>query len=163
MVEIDVIGNFSPVLENKFTKDIAGLKKGDIVVFNITSHGGELDTLRRMTAKVEGLKQRGVKVATFVPDYADSCGFFFFLLGDVRDIAEEATVHYHTPRIDLGDGFIGTKQNMSDIVRDLTAYQEFTNAIFRASSNVDDAMFSVIENSELPMTREHLITLGIIN
>lgn len=163
MVEINVIGDFNPALENKFNKDIAPLKKGDIALFSVTSHGGEMDVLKRMAAKVYGLKQKGVTVATFVPEYADSAGFFFFLLGDHREVAQNATVHYHAPRVKLGDGFVGTKQNMSEILTDISAYQEFTNGIFRASCDIDEALFSVIENSELPMRREHLQTLGIIN
>ena len=163
MVEINVIGDFNPALENKFTKDTSSLKKGDIAVINITSHGGDVDVLKRMAAKIYDLKERGVEVATFVPEYAESAGFFLFLLGDHREIAENATVHYHAPRVQLGDGFVGTKQNMSEILGELSAYQDFTNSLFRASCDIDDALFSLIENAELPMNRTHLQSLGIIN
>jgi len=163
MVEINVIGEFNPALENKFTKDISALKKDDIAVLNITSHGGQLEVFKRMASKILALKQQGVKIATFVPDYAESAGFFLFLLGDEREIAEDATVHYHAPRVKLGDGFVGTLQNMSGIMSELQAYQDFTNSIFKASCDMDPALFSLLENSELPMNRTHLQTLGIIN
>lgn len=163
MVEIKVIGDFNAALENKFNKDIASLKKGDIALFSITSHGGEVEVLKRMKSKVDALKQKGVTVVTFVPSYAESAGFFFFLLGDHREIAEEATVHYHAPRIQFTEGFIGTKQNMSEILEAISEDQDFTNEIFRASCGIDEDLFSILENSELPMRREHLKTLGIIN
>jgi ATP-dependent protease ClpP protease subunit len=162
MVEIEVIGEFNAELENKFNKDVKGLKKGDVLLANITSPGGSVETLKRMSTKVLALKQKGVKFATFVPKYANSAGFFLFLLGDERDIEETATVHYHPPRVDLW-GETYTKNDLTNIMRDLTAYQEFTNSIFRASCDISDELFSLIENSELPMNRAHLQSLGIIN
>ena len=101
MVEIEVVGAFAAALENKFNKDIQGVKPKDTLVINITSHGGEVETLKRMAATILTLKQRGVEVVTFVPDYAESAGFFLFLLGDHREIAEKATVHYHAPRVEI--------------------------------------------------------------
>jgi ATP-dependent protease ClpP protease subunit len=163
VTEINVIGEFNAALENKFNKDIASLQKGDVALINITSHGGEVDVLKRMAAKVLALKQKGVEVATFVPDYAESAGFFLFLLGDHREIAEKATVHYHAPRMIFDEGFTATKQNMTEIVEELTAYQDFTSSLFQASCDIDPQLFSLIENAELPMNRGHLISLGIIN
>lgn len=163
MVEINVTGDFNAALENKFTKDVQGLKKGDTAVIHITSHGGSVETLKRMSAKVLDLKQKGVNIVTHVPEYADSAGFFFFLLGDHREVAEKATVHYHPPRVEPAKGFIGTKNNLTEMLDDLTAYQDFTNSIFRASCDISDDLFSLIENSELPMNRGHLLSLGIIN
>ena len=163
MVEIEVVGTFAAALENKFNKDIQGVKPKDTLVINITSHGGEVETLKRMAATILTLKQKGVEVVTFVPEYAESAGFFLFLLGDHREIAEKATVHYHAPRVQLGEGFIGTKNSLTEVLGDLTAYQDFTNSIFRASCDINDELFSILENSELPMTRKHLISLGIIN
>ena len=163
MVEIEVVGAFAAALENKFNKDIQGIKPKDTLVINITSKGGELGTLKRMTATILALKQKGVEVVTFVPEYAASAGFFLFLLGDHREISEKATVHYHAPRVQLGEGFIGTNNSLTEVLGDLTAYQDFTNSIFRASCDINDDLFSLIENSELPMNRTHLISLGIIN
>ena len=163
MVEIEVVGTFAAALENKFNKDIQGVKPKDTLVINITSHGGEVETLKRMAATILSLKRKGVEVVTFVPEYAASAGFFLFLLGDHREIAEKATVHYHAPRVQLGEGFIGTKNSLTEVLGDLTAYQDFTNSIFRASCDINDDLFSLIENSELPMNRTHLISLGIIN
>lgn len=161
--EINVYGEFNASLENKFNKDVKNLIKGDTAVLSITSHGGSVETLKRMTATVLALKQKGVNIVTFVPEYADSAGFFFFLLGDHREIAQKATVHYHPPRVELGRGFVGTKNNLTDVLDDINAYQDFTNQIFRASCDIGDELFSLIENSELPMNRAHLQSLGIIN
>jgi len=163
MVEINVVGEFNAALENKFNKDVAGLKKGDTLLAHITSPGGHVETLKRMTAKVLELKQKGVTVVTHVPEYANSAGFFFFLLGDHREIAEKATVHYHAPRVKPSPDFIGTKSNLTEMLDELTAYQDFTNSIFRASVDIPDELFSLLENSELPMNRGHLVSLGIIN
>ncbi len=160
---IDVIGEFNAALENKFNKDTNRLKQGDTAVVSITSHGGQVETLKRMSARVLELKQKGVNVVTFVPEYAESAGFFFFLLGDHREIAETATVHYHAPRVQLGEGFVGTKNSLTEVLNDITAYQTFTNQIFRASCDISDELFSLLENSELPMNRGHLKSLGIIN
>lgn len=161
--EINVVGDFNAALENKFNKDITGLAKGDTAVVSITSHGGSVETLKRMTASVLDIKKKGVNFVTFVPEYADSAGFFFFLLGDHREVAEKATVHYHPPRVEPGKGFVGTKNSLTEMLDDLTAYQDFTNSIFRASCDISDDLFSLIENSELPMNRGHLQSLGIIN
>lgn len=163
MVDIKVIGEFSAPMENKFNKDILALKDGDIAVIEITSNGGEMEVLKRMTSKILALKERGIEIVTFVPDYAASAGFFLFLLGDHREIAEKATVHYHAPRVELGAGFVGTKNNLTEVLENINAYQDFTNSLFRASCNISDELFSLIENSELPMTRAHLKSLGIIN
>ena len=162
MVEIEVVGAFAAALENKFNKDIQGVKPKDTLVINITSKGGELGTLKRMTATILALKQKGVEVVTFVPEYAASAGFFLFLLGDHREIAEKATVHYHAPRVEL-DWNVYTKNDLASIVEGLASYQEFTNSIFRAACDINDELFSILENSELPMNRTHLISLGIIN
>ena len=162
MVEIEVVGAFAAALENKFNKDIQGVKPKDTLVINITSKGGELGTLKRMTATILALKQKGVEVVTFVPEYAASAGFFLFLLGDHREISKKATVHYHAPRVEL-DRNIYTKNDLSSIVDGLASYQEFTNSIFRAACDINDELFSILENSELPMNRTHLISLGIIN
>lgn len=161
--QIDVIGDFNAALENKFNKDIKDLVKGDTAVVSITSHGGSVETLKRMTASVLDIKKKGINFVTFVPEYADSAGFFFFLLGDHREVAEKATVHYHPPRVELGKGFVGTKNNLTEVLDDINAYQDFTNSIFRASCDIGDDLFSLIENSELPMNRAHLQSLGIIN
>ena len=163
MVEINVVGGFNADLENKFNKDIKAVKPNSILLVNITSHGGDVEVLKRMTASVLALKNKGVKFVTFVPEYAESAGFFFFLLGDEREIAAKATVHYHAPRVELGMGFIGTKNNLTEVLQDLTDYQDFTNQIFRSSCDINDDLFSLIENSELPMNRAHLVSLGIIN
>jgi len=163
MVEINVIGGFDAALENKFNKDIRAVKPNDTLLINITSHGGDVEVLKRMSSSILGLKNKGVTVVTFVPDYAESAGFFLFLLGDEREIAAKATVHYHAPRVELGMGFLGTKNNLTEILGELTAYQDFTNQIFRASCDINDELFSLIENAELPMTRAHLQSLGIIN
>jgi len=160
---IDVVGEFNAALENKFNKDTNRLKQGDTAVISITSHGGQVETLKRMSAKVLALKQKGVEVVTFVPEYAESAGFFFFLLGDHREVAETATVHYHAPRVQLGEGFVGTKNSLTEVLGEITAYQDFTNQIFRASCDIPDELFSLLENSELPMNRGHLVSLGIIN
>jgi len=160
---IDVVGEFNAALENKFNKDTNRLKQGDTAVISITSHGGQVETLKRMSAKVLALKQKGVEVVTFVPEYAESAGFFFFLLGDHREVAETATVHYHAPRVQLGEGFVGTKNSLTEVLGEITAYQDFTNQIFRASCDINDELFSLLENSELPMNRGHLVSLGIIN
>lgn len=163
MVEINVVGEFNAALENKFKKDILAVKPNEKLLINITSHGGDVEVLKRMTASILALKNKGVEVITFVPDYAESAGFFLFLLGDHREIAAKASVHYHAPRVELGMGFIGTKNNLTEVLQDLTAYQDFTNQIFRASCDINDELFSLIENSELPMNRAHLVSLGIIN
>lgn len=163
LVEIKVIGGFDAALENKFNKDVAGVQPKDTLLINITSHGGDVEVLKRMTAKILALKQKGVEVVTFVPDYAESAGFFLFLLGDHREIATKATVHYHAPRVQLGEGFVGTKNSLTEVLEDLTNYQDFTNSLFRASTDISDELFSLIENSELPMNRQHLVSLGIIN
>lgn len=163
MVEINVVGGFDAALENKFNKDIKAVKPNEKLLINITSHGGDVEVLKRLTASILALKNKGVEVITFVPDYAESAGFFLFLLGDHREIAAKATVHYHAPRVELGMGFIGTKNNLTEVLQDLTAYQEFTNQIFRAACDISDDLFSLIENSELPMNRAHLVSLGIIN
>ena len=163
MVEINVVGEFNAALENKFKKDILAVKPNEKLLINITSHGGDVEVLKRMTVSILALKNKGVEVITFVPDYAESAGFFLFLLGDHREIAAKATVHYHAPRVELGMGFVGTKNNLTEVLQDLTAYQDFTNQIFRASCDISDDLFSLIENSELPMNRAHLVSLGIIN
>lgn len=163
MVEINVVGGFDAALENKFNKDIKAVKPNEKLLINITSHGGDVEVLKRMTASILALKNKGVEVITFVPDYAESAGFFLFLLGDHREVAAKATVHYHAPRVELGTGFVGTKNNLTEVLGELTAYQEFTNQIFRASCDISDDLFSLIENSELPMNRAHLVSLGIIN
>lgn len=163
MVEINVIGGFNADLERKFNTDVKAVKPNDKLLINITSHGGDVEVLKRMTSTILALKNKGVEVITFVPDYADSAGFFLFLLGDQREIAEKATVHYHAPRVELGMGFIGTKNNLTEVLSEITSYQDFTNQIFRASCDINDELFSLIENSELPMTRKHLVSLGIIN
>lgn len=162
MVEINVIGGFNADLENKFNKDIKAVKPNEKLLINITSHGGDVEVLKRMTASILALKNKGVEVITFVPDYAESAGFFLFLLGDEREIAAKATVHYHAPRVELNWN-VYTKYDLTSIVEDLTAYQDFTNQIFRASCDINDELFSLIENSELPMNRAHLVSLGIIN
>lgn len=163
MVEINVVGGFNADLENKFNKDIKAVKPNEKLLINITSHGGDVEVLKRMTASILALKNKGVEVITFVPDYAESAGFFLFLLGDHREIAAKASVHYHAPRVELGMGFIGTKNNLTEVLQDLTDYQDFTNQIFRSSCDINDDLFSLIENSELPMNRAHLVSLGIIN
>jgi ATP-dependent protease ClpP protease subunit len=163
MVEVNVIGTFNAALENKFNKDIQAVKSGDLLIIDITSNGGDMEVLTRMTAKILALKENGVQVLTFVPEYANSAGFFLFLLGDDRDMEETATVHYHPPRVKLSEDFVGTKNNLEGVMESLNKYQEFTNSLFRASCEIDDELFSLLENSELPMTRKHLISLGIIN
>jgi len=163
MVEINVVGEFNAALENKFKKDILAVKPNEKLLINITSNGGDVEVLKRMTASLLTLKNKGVEVITFVPDHAASAGFFLFLLGDHREIASKATVHYHAPRVKLGEGFVGTKATLTEVLQDLTDYQDFTNQIFRSSCDINDDLFSLIENSELPMNRAHLVSLGIIN
>jgi len=163
MVEIFIVGAFEAAMENKFNKDILVLKSGDVALFNITSHGGELECLKRMTAKVYALKEMGVHVVTYVPTYAESAGFFFFLLGDHREMEETATVHYHTPRVFLENGFIATKHSLTGLLTDISAYQDFTSSLFKASCDISEDIFALLENSELPMNRANLQTLGIIN
>lgn len=163
MVEINVIGDFNAALENKFKKDIRAVSPGEPFLVNITSNGGELEVLKRMAAEVYKVKKKGSQMLSFVPEYANSCGFFFFLLGDHRDMEETASVHYHPPRVKLGEGFVGTARNLNEITSELNKYQKFTNQIFRGSCDISDELFSLIENSELPMNRGHLKSLGIIN
>jgi ATP-dependent protease ClpP protease subunit len=163
MVEIEIVGDFNAALENKFNKDIQGVTPKSVLVLSITSHGGDVSVLKRMAVTLYNLKRKGVEVITFVPDYADSAGFFLFLLGDHREIAEKATVHYHPPRVKLDDDFVGTKNNLSQVLEAITSYQDFTNQLFRAAANINEELFSILENSELPMTRAHLVSLGIIN
>lgn len=163
VTEINVIGEFNAALENKFNKDIAAIGDNDTLAISITSHGGEVDVLKRMAGKIYDLKERGVEIITYVPDYAESAGFFLFLLGDHREVADKATVHYHAPRFYVEEGFTATKNNLSEMLEGLSEYQEFTNGIFRSSVDIDPELFSLIENAELPMNRAHLVSLGIIN
>ena len=62
MVEINVIGGFNAVLENKFNKDIKAVKPNEKLLINITSHGGDVEVLKRMTASILALKNKGVEV-----------------------------------------------------------------------------------------------------
>lgn len=164
MVEIKVKGEFNAALENKFNKDISALKEGEALFIDITSKGGHVGTLKSMASTISDLKDKGHYIATYVSEYADSCGFFFFLLGDegARDIDAKATVHYHPPSVEMKD-FQGTRRELGGIYERLSAYQDFTSALFKASCKIDDELFSILENSELPMDRENLISLGIIN
>lgn len=163
MEQINVVGDFNAALENKFNADVKNLKKGDVLVASVTSNGGDVEVLKRMTATVLALKQKGVKFGTFVPEYANSAGFFFFLLGDFREMNPTASVHYHAPRVVLSPEFVGTKTNLENVLGSVTEYQNFTSGIFKASCNISEELFSLIENSELPMNRAHLRSLGIIN
>ena len=52
MVEIEVVGAFAAALENKFNKENQGVKPKDTLVIKITSHGGEVETLKRMAATI---------------------------------------------------------------------------------------------------------------
>ena len=163
MVEIEVKGSFDSALEKKFKADIQGLKKGDVLLINITSVGGEVDTLKAMATDVYSLKQKGVTVATFVPEYAYSCGFLFFLLGDHREMDLKAKALYHEPRFVLNEGTTLTANDIEDLVSDMAPYKKFCTDLFRSSCDISDDMFSLIERSEMPLNRQNLITLGIIN
>jgi len=163
MVEIKVEGAFNSSLEQKFNKDIAAVEANDVLIISITSNGGEVEVLKNMAVTIFELKKKKVEVLTYVPEFAASAGFFLFLLGDHREMEPSAKVHYHPPRIQLESDTVVTKNDLSEMLTDISAYQDFTNGIFRASCNIEDDLFSLLENSELPMNRQHLISLGIID
>lgn len=159
-VIFDVNSNFDDILANRFNSFADDLTKPCIVTLEIESYGGEVQSLEKIVDRIIEMKSQGFVFVTNVENYAYSCGFDLFLMGDMRFASDTAQFLFHPPTLEIWD-----RINVSDAkeIFDILEYaQNVSDKIILENSNISSEAFNLLKKNENFMDRNDLIFLGLM-
>lgn len=160
IVEIKIRGEFADPMLMAFEKQMKALTTPCVCVLDIESCGGYVYTLEAMANMITAKKQQGFVFVTNVDNYAYSCGFMLFLLGDIKIVSDTAELMYHAAGVEVWDRL--TAIDAKQIYEMLAACDVPMDKIVMENTNISPEMFSMLKRNTNFFNRADLIHLGIM-
>ena len=160
MIQIEIKEDFSPVLVKKFLDKVCQIQKPCCVCLDIESRGGSVDSFKQIAGIISTMKQAGFMFITSVENYAYSCGFFLFLLGDVKFCQEDAEMLYHEVGFKTEGRLTMSKAEYA--IKRLQVDDAFLSQIFIDNTEISPENFAFIKKNEVFFHRQDLVNLGIM-
>lgn len=160
-IEIIIHETFEEKLLTRFTSEMNVLTEPCVIVIDIKSEGGYCEVLERMAEMVAKKKEEGFVFVTNVDEYAYSCAFVMFLLGDIKICDPKADFMNHSAGIHIKDERI-TAYDAKEIFESLNEYDKVFDRIILENTDLTPEMFSFIKKNTTFFNREDLILLGIM-
>jgi ATP-dependent protease ClpP protease subunit len=159
-VTFNVKQDFNDRLSNDFETFANGLTAPCVVVLEIESNGGEAQALEKMCNRISQMKKDGFVFVTNVENYAYSCAFILFLIGDMRFASDVAMFVDHPPTIKVDDRV--SASDAKEIFEILDYFQNVRDKIVSENTNISPEAFSLLKKNETFMDRNDLIFLGLM-
>jgi len=159
-VEILVHEDFEDALLERFTSEMEALTEPCVIAIDIKSNGGYIHILEPMVDLIKAKKEAGFVIITNVDEYAYSCGFILFLVGDIKTVAEKAELMYHDAGLEVEDRL--TSSDAKEIYEILSKCDEVIDKIVLENTELSLEMFSILKKNTTFFNREDLIYLGIM-
>lgn len=160
MIDFFVHEDFMPVLADRFDTFFEGLEPS-VIVIDIESNGGEVDTLERMELKIKEKKEQGFIFVTLVENYAYSCGLFLFLLGDIRLAENSAEFMYHSAGLSVNQRVTCT--DLEDMLSILKPAELVGDRIILENTKLSKEMGVILKKNENYLSKRDLIFLGLMD
>jgi ATP-dependent protease ClpP protease subunit len=161
MVEINIKEKFEEDLLKRFSEEMEALTVPEIILCNIESAGGYCHILEAMCNIVEKKKAEGFIFVTDVENYAYSCAFIFWLLGDIRFCSDTSELMYHAAGVSFDKNERITAKDAKEIFEGLDYFDQIFDKI-ALSTGVAPEMFEIIKKNETFFSKKDLIYLGIV-
>lgn len=159
-VIFNVNKNFDDKLSNDFDVFANGLKSPCVVALEIESCGGEAQALEKIANRITQMKEQGYVFITSVENYAYSCAFALFLMGDMRFASDTAKFVDHPPTIEVDDKI--SAADAKEIFGILDYFQNVRDKIISENTNISPEAFNLLKKNETFMDRNDLIFLGLM-
>ena len=159
-IEIKVHGEFDDNMLSSFTSSIKAVVEPSVIGLDIKSYGGYVYILDSMVQMIANKKKEGFVFVTNVDEYAYSCAFMLFLLGDMKNVSENASLMFHSAGIEVQDRL--TAQDAKEIYDVLVQDDILTEKIILENTNLTPEMFSLLKKNTTFFERDDLINLGIM-
>ena len=159
-VVFEIKEDFTNELSEKFVDFSKSLTSPSLVVLEIESYGGQVQALEKIVNEIYALKGKGFVFVTSVENYAYSCAFSLFLMGDIRLASDEAKFIDHPPFLEIDD--IINAEEAKEIFEVLTYAQNLSDRIFYENTNISPEAFNLLRKNESFMDRNDLIFLGLM-
>lgn len=160
VVEILIHDYFDNTLLNNFNKSLDAIIEPCVVVLDIKSFGGECECLEKMELKINEMKSKGFVFVTNVDEYAYSCGFMLFILGDIRTVSDTAELMFHAPAIDYFGRM--TEKDAKEMVVVLENVQQLCDRLIVENTTVTPENYSIMKKSTTFFNKADLIHFGIM-
>jgi len=160
IVEIEIKQKFEEPLLNLFNSKLEGLTNPCVIVLDIESVGGEVRILEAMEQRINQMKNDGFVFATNVDNYAYSCGFMLFLLGDIKTVSENAELMHHSAGVDISDRL--TAADAKEIYDVLALCDQLTERIIFENTEITQENYRILKKNDTFLDRTDLINLGIM-
>lgn len=161
IVEIEIKQNFEEPLLKHFLASVVNLAEPCVIVLDIESKGGQVIILEAIEAKVKEMKSKDFVFVTNVDNYAYSCGFALFLLGDIKICDEvNAKFMHHSPGIEVNDRL--TASDAMEIYQTLNICDELVERMFFENTNISPENYRILKKNDTFLDRTDLINLGIM-
>lgn len=160
VVEIEIKQNFEEPLLKQFMSSVENLIDPCIIVLDIESNGGEVRILEAMESKIKEMKSKDFVFVTNVDNYAYSCGFMLFLLGDIKTVSDTAEVMHHSAGLIIDERL--TASDAKEIYETLNICDQLTERIIFENTNITAENYRILKKNDTFLDRTDLINLGIM-
>jgi ATP-dependent protease ClpP protease subunit len=159
-IVFEVKEDFTDELSDKFIDFSSSLTSPSLVVLEIESCGGQVPTLEKIVNEIYALKEKGFVFVTSVKNYAYSCAFSLFLMGDIKLASDQAKFIDHPPFLEIDD--IINAEYAKEIFEVLSYAQNFSDRIISENTDISPEAFNLLRKNETFMDRNDLIFLGLM-
>jgi len=161
IVNFDVHEDFGKSLLDRFSSFIATLKTPCVVAIDIESCGGKCEVLEGMEVLIAQKKLEGFVFTTHVETYAYSCGFFLFILGDVRTCSDYADFFFHAGGYDIEDRRL-TSKDLLEMAEELAPFDNLANRVIDEHTTVTPEVKDFLLRNETFLSKQDMVNFGFM-
>ena len=152
--------DFTDELSDKFEAFASSVTTPCVITLEIESHGGEAQSLEKIANRISEMKKQGNVFVTNVDNYAYSCAFALFLMGDMRFASDTAKFVDHPPTIEVDEKI--SAKDAKEIFDILDYFQNVRDKIISENTNISPQVFNLLKKNETFMDKNDLIFLGLM-
>ena len=160
IILFEVKEDFTDELKDKFTAFIESLKTPSLVLMDVESYGGYVHVLKSMIQEIEQKKKEGFAFVTHVENYAYSCGFLLYLIGDIKTAGNDSKFMFHPIGFKTDERI--TSYSAQEMMQQLQVEDDFVYRLFKENTEIDANFFDAIKKNDVFLTKNDLINLKII-
>lgn len=161
VVNFDVHESFEKSLSDRFSNFMAALKTPCVVALDIESAGGLCEVLEDMEAIIAQKKEEGFVFKTHVENYAYSCGFFFYLLGDVRTCSNWAEFFFHAGGYDVENRRLSSR-DLLEMAEELAPFDLMVDRVLAEHTTVTPEIKDFLLRNETFLSKQDMINFGFM-
>lgn len=160
-VKFDVHEDFENGLSERFSQFINSLNAPCVITIDIESCGGRCKVLESMESLIALKKAEGYVFNTHVETYAYSCGFFLFLLGDVRTCSDYADFFFHAGGYDIGFARL-TSRDLNEMAQELAPFDAMVDRVLAEHTSVTPEIKDFLLRNETFLSKQDMVNFGFM-